>query len=313
MLLASSPQDYDGAEPAASSIALANLWRLGGLCGGEEGQRWRERVAACAGAFGERLSEAPIALPQMACALHLLTLGHPRQVVLAGRIGSPEMEALVDAAHAPFAPGACVVLLLLLALPLRCLPPRRCSCRRCCQRRHSSARTSAERPSSRLPTLLPAAACAADKVVIQLDPSDAALMDFWQAHNPEAVAVAGVAQRKGGDGATAFVCQVCRLGCAALSQACRCAWQRGDALADDHRPLPLSPLSPLSLFAAEFRLQGAHHFARQGGRAAARAALGGRSQAAADGAAEAEQAVVSRRGQPSPAGAPLRRSLGLYM
>lgn len=28
-------EDYDGAEPAASSIALANLWRLAGLTSGE--------------------------------------------------------------------------------------------------------------------------------------------------------------------------------------------------------------------------------------------------------------------------------------
>lgn len=169
-------EDYDGAEPAASSIALANLWRLAGLCGTEvrspgalasgqcaaaapgallpaastlppcscapqEAKRWRERAAQCAAAFGERLAEAPIALPQMAAALHLLTLGHPRQVhwgaaaarcddacmcsgraspapfhsslraapalqvIIAGPRGAPATEALVDAAFAPFAPG----------------------------------------------------------------------------------------------------------------------------------------------------------------------------------------------------------------
>ena len=46
----------------------------------QEAAQWRERAAQCAAAFADRLAEAPIALPQMACGLHLLTLGHPRQV-----------------------------------------------------------------------------------------------------------------------------------------------------------------------------------------------------------------------------------------
>ena len=47
----------------------------------------------------------------------------------------------------------------------------------------------------------------ADKLVIQLDRSDAPLMEFWRATNPAAVAVA---EGKGGEAATAFVCQVGR-------------------------------------------------------------------------------------------------------
>ncbi|PSC67095.1 spermatogenesis-associated 20, partial [Micractinium conductrix] len=70
-------EDYDGAEPAASSIAAANLWYLAGLSGTEESARLRERCAQCVAAFSERLSEAPVALPQMAASVHLLTLGTP--------------------------------------------------------------------------------------------------------------------------------------------------------------------------------------------------------------------------------------------
>ena len=40
-------EDYDGAEPAASSIALANLWRFAGLSGGEVGNRDSELSAVC--------------------------------------------------------------------------------------------------------------------------------------------------------------------------------------------------------------------------------------------------------------------------
>lgn len=47
----------------------------------------------------------------------------------------------------------------------------------------------------------------ADKLVIQLDPSDAAAMEFWRATNPAAVQVA---EGKRQEGAAAFVCQVRR-------------------------------------------------------------------------------------------------------
>lgn len=46
----------------------------------QEAAQWREKAEQCAAAFAERLSEAAIALPQLACGLYLLTLGHPRQV-----------------------------------------------------------------------------------------------------------------------------------------------------------------------------------------------------------------------------------------
>jgi hypothetical protein len=165
-------EDYDGAEPAASSIALANLWRFAGLSGGEvrasgasgaacqrtrlplpaipqyqtlsspaylatnyliklqltsllpclqEAARWGERAARCAAAFGERLSEIPDALPQMACSLHLLTLGHPRQVIVAGTRGAPDTEALVDAAFHSFTPGGAPRRAVLCCTAL-CLP-----------------------------------------------------------------------------------------------------------------------------------------------------------------------------------------------
>ncbi|KAL4448270.1 hypothetical protein ABPG75_005489 [Micractinium tetrahymenae] len=102
-------EDYDGAEPAASSIAAANLWYLAGLSGTEEAARLRERAAKCSSAFAERLEQAPIALPQMACALHLLVLGHPRQVIIAGKRGAPDTEALVDAAYRSYTPDKVII------------------------------------------------------------------------------------------------------------------------------------------------------------------------------------------------------------
>jgi uncharacterized protein YyaL (SSP411 family) len=102
---------YDGAEPAASSIACANLWRLAALGGADAAAELRARAEACAAAFAGRLEEAPLALPQLAAALRLLELGHSRQVVIAGRRGAPDTEALLDACFAVYAPDRAVILL----------------------------------------------------------------------------------------------------------------------------------------------------------------------------------------------------------
>lgn len=68
-------EDYDGAEPAPSSIAVVNLARLAALTDPDAAQPLMARAAAAAAAFQERLSEAALAMPQMCCALHLLDSG----------------------------------------------------------------------------------------------------------------------------------------------------------------------------------------------------------------------------------------------
>lgn len=102
-------EDYDGAEVAASSVATANLWRLGGMLGGEAGEKLREKAQQCASAFSERLQEIPLAMPQMCCSLHLLSVGHPSQVIVAGARGAADTEALLDASFAPFSPSKLVI------------------------------------------------------------------------------------------------------------------------------------------------------------------------------------------------------------
>ena len=108
-LLLRMKEDYDGAEPAASSIAVSNLWRLGALLGTEEGGALRQKAAACAAAFANQLKTVPVAMPQMATALHLLNVGHARQVVIAGRGGCDDTEALLNAAAAVYAPDKVVI------------------------------------------------------------------------------------------------------------------------------------------------------------------------------------------------------------
>ncbi|KAI3426373.1 hypothetical protein D9Q98_008745 [Chlorella vulgaris] len=102
-------EDYDGAEPAASSIALSNLWRLAGLSSTQEATELSKRASKCAAAFGERMAQIPAAMPQLAASLHLLTLGHPRQVVVAGTSGAPDTEALLNAAFHSFSPDMVLI------------------------------------------------------------------------------------------------------------------------------------------------------------------------------------------------------------
>lgn len=68
-------EDYDGAEPAPSSIAVTNLLRLAALADPDAAEPLRARASAAAAAFRERLSEMSLAMPQMCCALHLLDAG----------------------------------------------------------------------------------------------------------------------------------------------------------------------------------------------------------------------------------------------
>jgi uncharacterized protein YyaL (SSP411 family) len=88
-------EDYDGAEPAASSVAAMNLLRLGGTLYDE--QR-RERGRATIEAFRAQWSRAAHAMPQMLCAVEL-ALESPRHVVIAGDPKATDFQALVAVLH----------------------------------------------------------------------------------------------------------------------------------------------------------------------------------------------------------------------
>lgn len=108
-ILMRAKEDYDGAEPAASSIAASNLFKLAALISGDAGQKYREKGQKTAAAFAERLQETALAMPQMCCSLYLQALHHPRQVIIAGAPNPPETQALMAAAHGVFAPDRVVL------------------------------------------------------------------------------------------------------------------------------------------------------------------------------------------------------------
>jgi uncharacterized protein YyaL (SSP411 family) len=112
-------EDYDGAEPAPSSVAALNLLRLGTIfdsASASEGSgaaaklSYRERGRACIEAFRTQWSNSPQAMPQMLCALEL-ALEAPRHVVLAGDPAASDFLALAAVLSERVGPRRAVVAL----------------------------------------------------------------------------------------------------------------------------------------------------------------------------------------------------------
>src|SRR5262245_26238418 len=83
-------EDYDGAEPTASSIAVMNLLVLSHLV---EDARWPERIERTLKLFGTRLEQVGRAVPMMAAALATYLAGVGQIVIVEPeRDGSTERE-----------------------------------------------------------------------------------------------------------------------------------------------------------------------------------------------------------------------------
>jgi uncharacterized protein YyaL (SSP411 family) len=93
-------EDYDGAEPAPSSVAALNLLRLAAI---SHDDAQRLRGVKCIEAFRPQWSRTPHAMPQMLCALEL-ALEAPRHVVLAGDPNADDFRALVEVLHGRLGP-----------------------------------------------------------------------------------------------------------------------------------------------------------------------------------------------------------------
>ena len=108
-------EDYDGAEPAPSSVAAMNLLRLGAVfdppvaarSAGPAGQvadlTYSDRARRTLEVFRVQWTGVPQAMPQMLCALEL-ALGAPRHVVLMGEPQSGEFQALAAVLHEGLSP-----------------------------------------------------------------------------------------------------------------------------------------------------------------------------------------------------------------
>ncbi len=99
-------EDYDGAEPAASSVSVLNLLRLSQI---RQQDDWRQRAEQALRAFSPRLQFAPQALPQMLVALDL-HLAKKQQIIIAGEPGAADTRALLRTVHARFLPHKILLL-----------------------------------------------------------------------------------------------------------------------------------------------------------------------------------------------------------
>jgi uncharacterized protein len=96
-------EDYDGAEPTASSVAVGNLLALSHLGARIDGAG--EKVERTLALFGPRLAQLPRAVPMMLTALSAWHAGMA-EVVIAGPAAAPstrELRAAFDSRYEPFA------------------------------------------------------------------------------------------------------------------------------------------------------------------------------------------------------------------
>lgn len=100
-------EDYDGAEPAANSVAVGNLRRLGRWL---DREKWLQQATATVQAFGSGLERMPVGAPLMALEASLLR-EPPRQLILVGSPSDTQTQALLREVIDPFHP-ACPLLVI---------------------------------------------------------------------------------------------------------------------------------------------------------------------------------------------------------
>ncbi len=105
-LLVRMKDDYDGAEPAANSVAAMNLLRLWQMT---DRQPWREKADKTFAAFAQPLGTAPQTLPQLVAALEF-SLSKTKQIVIAGQPHAEDTRALLRLVHERFIPNKILLL-----------------------------------------------------------------------------------------------------------------------------------------------------------------------------------------------------------
>jgi uncharacterized protein YyaL (SSP411 family) len=97
--------DYDGAEPSGNSGVTLLLLRLSRMTDRAD---FRASAEGALRAFASRMREAGTGVPQMLVA-HSFSLAKPREIVLAGPAGHPDMRAMLAAIRRRFLPNAVVM------------------------------------------------------------------------------------------------------------------------------------------------------------------------------------------------------------
>ena len=100
-----SPNRRRRPDPAAAE-ARAILLRLGQMTDRKE---WKEKAEKTFAVFARRLEESPEAMPQLAAALDF-RLSKPKQIIIAGQLGSPDTRALLRLVHERYIPNKILML-----------------------------------------------------------------------------------------------------------------------------------------------------------------------------------------------------------
>ncbi len=98
-------EDYDGAEPAASSVGALNLLALAHLTADAAAT---EKIEQVFGAFGARVAGMGRAVPMMLAAVSAYHAGMP-QIVVSGPADRDETRALLDVVRSVYRPTALLV------------------------------------------------------------------------------------------------------------------------------------------------------------------------------------------------------------
>jgi uncharacterized protein YyaL (SSP411 family) len=101
-------EDYDGAEPAASSISVANLITLEHLIGSEDANSWHTKAERTLARYGPRIGAAARVIPMMLASLSAWHADHA-QVVIVGDRNASDTQDLLRALARRYAPFAIVV------------------------------------------------------------------------------------------------------------------------------------------------------------------------------------------------------------
>jgi uncharacterized protein YyaL (SSP411 family) len=98
-------EDYDGAEPAASSVGVLNLLMLSHLTAEPA---MTQKIDQTLSAFASRAAQMGRAIPMMMAALSAYHAGLP-QIVIVGEHAADDTSALARAVHRQYVPSAVVV------------------------------------------------------------------------------------------------------------------------------------------------------------------------------------------------------------
>ncbi|HUJ72889.1 MAG TPA: thioredoxin domain-containing protein [Verrucomicrobiae bacterium] len=99
-------EDYDGAEPSGNSMAALLLLRLTQFT---DRAKYRDAAEKTLQLFSNHLHKVPSTIPQMACVLDFY-LSKPKQIVIAGKGGAKDAQAMLQAVRERYLPNAIVIL-----------------------------------------------------------------------------------------------------------------------------------------------------------------------------------------------------------